>query len=153
MRWALGDLALPAAADGAAGAPPKAAATADAAGGSRAKPEIVHQRRPAERTAPAPAALLFAGVAALPLLAALAYAARAGNLRAFPAGAASLWALALHGGIAAMLALYAAFWVRLNLAQTLPAALALGAATAAVGYKALSAVADARLAREAKKQD
>lgn len=45
-----------------------------------------------------------------------------------------------------MLVLYLLFWLKLNLAQTLPPALLWGLCTALTGYKALSAVADMRLA-------
>lgn len=47
-------------------------------------------------------------------------------LQGLPSGAASLWVLLFHGGIAAMLGLYFLFWIRLNLAQTIPMALGLG---------------------------
>jgi oligosaccharyltransferase complex subunit delta (ribophorin II) len=70
------------------------------------------------------------------------------TLSAFPSGAGALWALLFHGGIGALLVLYWLFWTTINLAQTLPIAIGLGVATAGVGYKALSAVADMRLQQE-----
>ncbi len=60
-------------------------------------------------------------------------------------GTTALSALAFHGLIAAMLGLYLIFWLRWNLVQTLPVALALGAALVAVGHKALSGLATERL--------
>lgn len=70
------------------------------------------------------------------------------NFQGFPSGPGALWAMLFHAGIGALLVLYWLFWTQLNLAQTLPTALGIGLATAAVGYKALSALADARLAQE-----
>jgi len=66
----------------------------------------------------------------------------------WPSGSASLWAAAFHAGLAAMLGLYAAFWLKLNLLQTLPLAAGLGVCVAGAGYKALSALADARLKKD-----
>jgi oligosaccharyltransferase complex subunit delta (ribophorin II) len=57
-------------------------------------------------------------------------------LQNLPAGASNLWVLLFHGGIAAMLGLYLLFWVKLNLAQTLPLALLLGVFTAGEGARA-----------------
>jgi hypothetical protein len=67
-------------------------------------------------------------------------------LQGFPSGTAGLWALLFHGGIAAMLGLYLLFWLRLNLAQTLPLALGLACFMALTGYKALGALSAARVA-------
>jgi oligosaccharyltransferase complex subunit delta (ribophorin II) len=67
-------------------------------------------------------------------------------LQGFPSGTAGLWALMFHGSIAAMLGLYLLFWLRLNLAQTLPLALGLGCFMALTGYKALGALSAARMA-------
>jgi oligosaccharyltransferase complex subunit delta (ribophorin II) len=47
-----------------------------------------------------------------------------------PSGASNLFVILFHGGIASLLALYLLFWLRLNLAQTLPLALGLGLFTA-----------------------
>lgn len=94
--------------------------------------------------------LAFAALALAPLAALVLWLLATGALApgAFPSGPGALWAFLFHGGIAAMLGLYWLFWTRLNLAQTLPAAGAIGLFTAAAGYKALSALADARLAAE-----
>ena len=72
--------------------------------------------------------------------------------QAFPSGTTGLFALLFHGGIAAQLGLYFLFWTQLNLVQTLPLALALGAFLAVTGYKALSGLAAERNAA-AKKAD
>ncbi len=66
-------------------------------------------------------------------------------LQGMPSGDNRLWVLLFHGSIAALLGLYLLFWLRLNLAQTLPLALLLGLVVAITGYKALSATASARL--------
>lgn len=66
--------------------------------------------------------------------------------QAWPKDASTaLAALLFHGLIAAMLGLYLFFWLKWNLAKTLPVALALGAVLAVVGHKALSGLATARL--------
>lgn len=93
---------------------------------------------------------MFTALALAPLALLLLFLLATGGLglQNFPTGAGSLWALLFHGGIASILVLYWLFWTRLNLAQTLPPALGLGAVTAAVGYKALGALADARLQQE-----
>jgi hypothetical protein len=67
------------------------------------------------------------------------------SLQAIPSGGA-FWVLLFHGSIAGMLGLYMMFWLKLNLAQTLPLALGLGLVVAATGYKALSALSAERLA-------
>jgi oligosaccharyltransferase complex subunit delta (ribophorin II) len=94
--------------------------------------------------------LVFTGLALapLPVLVLWLLASGALSMPAFPSGPAALWALLFHGGIGALLVLYWLFWTKLNLAQTLPLAVGIGLATAAVGFKALSALADARLQSE-----
>lgn len=47
-----------------------------------------------------------------------------------------------------MLGLYLLFWVKLNLAQTLPLVLLGGMAVAVTGYKTLSGLAAARLKKD-----
>ena len=108
------------------------------------------QQRAPEKRAPAAVSLAFAALALAPLAALVAWLAATGalDLSGLPSGAGALWAAAFHGGIASLLLLYWLFWTRLDLATTLPLALALGAATAGAGYKALSALADARLQQE-----
>jgi oligosaccharyltransferase complex subunit delta (ribophorin II) len=65
-------------------------------------------------------------------------------LQGFPTGITAVWAVAFHGGIAAMLGLYLLFWTQLNLATTLPLVGGLGLFIAFTGYKALSGLVDAR---------
>lgn len=68
------------------------------------------------------------------------------DAQAFPKdGTTALYSLVFHGLIGAMLCLYLLFWVKWNLAQTLPVALVLGSALALVGHKALSGLATSRL--------
>lgn len=107
-------------------------------------------QRPAEKRPPAAVSLAFSALALAPLALLLLFLLASGLLAlpAFPSGPGALWALLFHAGIAALLGLYWLFWTRLNLAQTLPAALGIGVATALVGYKALSGLADARLREE-----
>ena len=108
------------------------------------------QQRPPEKRPPAVVSLAFTGLALAPLGVLVLYLMGTGmlNFQGFPSGPGALWAMLFHGGIASVLVLYWLFWTQLNLAQTLPPAVALGLATAAVGYKALSALADARLQQE-----
>lgn len=73
------------------------------------------------------------------------------SAQGLPSGAGTLWVLLFHGGIAALLGLYLLFWLRLNLASTLPLAIGLGLFIAGAGYKALGALSDARIAEETKK--
>ena len=54
--------------------------------------------------------------------------------------------LLFHGSIAGMLGLYLMFWLKLNLAQTMPLAVGIGLLVTATGYKALSALSADRLA-------
>ena len=63
----------------------------------------------------------------------------------------SIAALLFHSGIFMMLGLYALFFLRLNLAQTLPAALILGLFVAGTGFNTLSGLATARLKKDLKK--
>ncbi|CAI5965946.1 unnamed protein product [Closterium sp. NIES-64] len=65
------------------------------------------------------------------------------NLKAFPSGGVPLLsALAFHGGIAALLLLYVAFWVQVNLFTTLKLILLLAVLTAIPGHQVLSYLAD-----------
>jgi hypothetical protein len=73
-------------------------------------------------------------------------------LQAWPKDASTgLYALLFHGLIAALLSLYLFFWLKWNLADTLPVALVLGAALAFVGHRALSGLATARLQTASKR--
>ena len=107
------------------------------------------QRSPDKRP-PAVVSLAFTGAVLAPLALLVLWLLATGGLSmaGLPSGAGTLYALLFHGGIAAQLALYWLFWTKLNLAQTLPAAGVIGLFTAASGYKALSALADARLRQE-----
>lgn len=70
-------------------------------------------------------------------------------LQGFPIdGTTRLAAMIFHGSIGSMLFLYYLFWVKLNLAQTLPLVLAIGAVVALSGYKTLSGLASARLKKD-----
>ncbi len=70
-------------------------------------------------------------------------------LQGFPrSGPAFVAAVAFHGSIASILALYTLFWLKLNLIQTLPILLVLGIFTTVAGYNALSQQADSRLKQQ-----
>jgi hypothetical protein len=107
-------------------------------------------QRPAEKRPPAVVSLAFSALALAPLAALVLWLLASGalSLPLYPSGPAALFALLFHAGIGALLFLYFLFWTKLNLAQTLPFAAGLGLFISGVGYKALSAVADARLQRE-----
>ncbi|KAL4447820.1 hypothetical protein ABPG75_005039 [Micractinium tetrahymenae] len=111
----------------------------------RPLPEIVHMHRAPERRAPALVSLLFALVALAPLGAFVVLALRAGaNLKGFPTdGAGFLSAAGFHAGLAAILALYVLFWLRLNLMQTLPILAVLAGVTATFGRSTLNHLAAA----------
>jgi hypothetical protein len=74
------------------------------------------------------------------------------TVQAWPKDATTgFYALLFHGLIAALLSLYLFFWLKWDLANTLPVALALGAALAFVGHRALSGLATARLQTASKR--
>ncbi|KAI8473224.1 MAG: Oligosaccharyltransferase subunit Ribophorin II-domain-containing protein [Monoraphidium minutum] len=148
VRWELGSATLAMSSEGGAASPAYKSALVQPM--TNVLPNIAHIFRSPEKRPPAVVSLAFAGLAFAPLALLVLYLAATGGLALpnFPAGGGGLWALLFHGGIAALLGLYWLFWTRLNLAQTLPAALGVGAFTAAAGYKALSALADARLSQE-----
>ncbi|KAF8056103.1 nifk [Scenedesmus sp. PABB004] len=111
-----------------------------------ARPPAAPQRVPDKR-APAVVSLAFTGLALAPLAALVLYLGALGvNVSGLPRGGGALWALLFHGGIAALLGLYLLFWLRLNLAATLPLAAGLGLFIAGTGWKALGALSDARIA-------
>ena len=67
-------------------------------------------------------------------------------LQGFPAtGLSVAAAIAFHGGLAALLGLYALFWLQLNLLQTLPILAVIALFLVVSGFKLLSLQADARL--------
>jgi len=148
VSWALGTVKLPAQDDDAKPAPAYRTAAFQPVG--NLLPNIAHVFRSPEKRPAAVVSLAFAALAFAPLGLLVLWLAATGGLTfsAFPSGAGALWALLFHGGIGALLVLYWLFWTTLNLAQTLPVAIGLGMATAGVGYKALSAVSDARLQQE-----
>ncbi|WIA23212.1 hypothetical protein OEZ86_010100 [Tetradesmus obliquus] len=149
VSGSIGSLLLPEAATGSAAPKPKLL-TAGHQPVNNFKPNIAHIFRTPDKRAPAVVSLAFTGLALAPLALLVLYLGALGvNFAGFPSGTAGLWALLFHGGIAALLGLYALFWLRLDLASTLPAALGLGAFTALTGYKALSAL-SAQRAAEAK---
>ncbi|CAI5469693.1 unnamed protein product [Closterium sp. Yama58-4] len=109
-----------------------------------AKPEIAHIFRKPD---PRPAVVVsysFVALALLPLVLLLVGLAVLGvNLKAFPSGGVPLLsALAFHGGIAALLLLYVAFWVQVNLFTTLKLIILLAVLTAIPGHQVLSYLAD-----------
>lgn len=148
LRWELGSVSLPEVAEGVAPSP--AYKTALVQPVSNMLPNIAHIFRAPEKRPAAVVSLAFTGLALAPLAVLVLYLMGTGmlNFQGFPSGPGALWAMLFHGGIGAILVLYWLFWTQLNLAQTLPTAAGLGLATAAVGYKALSALADARLQQE-----
>lgn len=120
----------------------------------RPKPEITHQHRQPERRAPAVVSLFFSLVALAPLAAFLLVALQLGaNLKGFPSGASFLPAAAFHAGLAAICALYLLFWLQLNLMQTVPILVALGAATAVFGRVTLQGAAAGAAAKPPQKQE
>jgi oligosaccharyltransferase complex subunit delta (ribophorin II) len=104
------------------------------------KPEITHMHRIPDRRPPSLMALVFTALTFVPLAALLAYIrAIGGNLKGFT-GAVAASGTVFHGILAAFLALFALFWIRLNLMQTLPAVAVLGAAACVSGYVHLNQV-------------
>ena len=135
------------------------------------KPTIVHIQRQPDKRAPPALSLLFAGLTLTPLLVLIWMLGQLGVnfkvstrgavplpdwqcrpglihasfLQGFPSsGPAALCAGGFHTGIAAILVLYALFWFRLNLLQTLPLLAGLGVFTSVVGYRVLSHLSDHR---------
>ncbi|CAI5481245.1 unnamed protein product [Closterium sp. Yama58-4] len=141
--WQLGsvDLDLPVAPETAPKLPARPESLAER---FAAKPEIAHIFRKPD---PRPAFVVsysFVALVLLPLVVLLVGLAVLGvNLKAFPsAGVPLLSALAFHGGIAALLLLYVAFWVQVNLFTTLKLILLLAVLTAIPGHQVLSYLAD-----------
>jgi len=110
------------------------------------KPEIRHIFRAPDKQPPVVISLAFTGLALAPLGILLIALTQMGiNFQGIPSGG-SLWVLLFHGSIAGMLGLYLMFWLKLNLAQTMPLAVGIGLLVTATGYKALSALSADRLA-------
>lgn len=143
LRWDLGTLKL----QPAGNASPAKVLTAATMPVVHNKPIITHIFRQPDKRAPAVVSLTFTGLALAPLLLLLLGAGMLQvNFKAFPCGSTGVFALMFHGGLAAQLGLYYLFWTQLNLVQTLPLALALGAFLAVTGYKTLSGLASSRIA-------
>eukprot|EP00735_Rhodelphis_limneticus_P012176 TRINITY_DN537_c0_g1::TRINITY_DN537_c0_g1_i1::g.10409::m.10409 TRINITY_DN537_c0_g1::TRINITY_DN537_c0_g1_i1::g.10409 ORF type:complete len:392 (-),score=116.07,sp/Q5N7W3/RPN2_ORYSJ/32.45/3e-20,Ribophorin_II/PF05817.9/1.1e-43,DUF4131/PF13567.1/4.1,DUF4131/PF13567.1/1.3e+03,DUF4131/PF13567.1/9.3e+03 TRINITY_DN537_c0_g1_i1:387-1517(-) len=108
-------------------------------------PLIEHQFRVPEKRAPSTISLAFtlaslAPLALLPILWGLSGA----NLKLFPTGAVSVPALIFHGAIAAIVVVYAGFFLFLNLFQTLALLVPVLAALLVFGPPVLRSVAAAR---------
>jgi len=106
------------------------------------KPEIVHMFRPAETRPDASVSFAFTIACLAPILIFLIGLLRVGaNAGNFPSGVASMYALAFQGCIGAILALFALYWFKLNMMQTLNYLLLLSVPTLFFGVKTLNAVA------------
>ena len=86
------------------------------------KPEISHVMRPEETRPPVAISFVFAAIVCAPLaLLFVGLKVVGARLSHFPSsGVAFLDAAIFHGGIGAILGLYALYWLRLTLLQTLP---------------------------------
>ncbi|GIL79386.1 hypothetical protein Vretifemale_8742 [Volvox reticuliferus] len=112
------------------------------------KPEIHHIFRAPEKRPPAVVSYVFAGLAFLPLIAVLLYVPTIAGVNFKGLTAAPLYSLLFHGGLCSMLLLYVVFWLRLNLAQTLPLAGIWGLFVAGSGYLLLSSLSKQRLKKD-----
>ncbi|XP_047976320.1 dolichyl-diphosphooligosaccharide--protein glycosyltransferase subunit 2-like [Salvia hispanica] len=104
------------------------------------KPEIAHIFRAPEKRPSKELSLVFLGLVLVPFFGFLAGLVQLrANLKNFPkATVPSTFALLFHLGIAAVLALYALFWLKLDLFTTLKALGLLGMFLMFVGHKTLS---------------
>ncbi|XP_042003675.1 dolichyl-diphosphooligosaccharide--protein glycosyltransferase subunit 2-like [Salvia splendens] len=104
------------------------------------KPEIAHIFRDPEKRPAKELSLVFLGLVLIPFFGFLAGLVQLrANLKNFPkATVPSTFALLFHLGIAAVLALYALFWLKLDLFTTLKALGLLGMFLMFVGHKTLS---------------
>lgn len=107
---------------------------------SAPKIEISHVFRQPDKRPPAIVSLFFTIVVFIPLAGfSFAMIQLHANIKGFPqAGAQQIWALGFHAGILAILATYLVFWLGMNLMNTAPIVLGIGAVTAAFGSKALA---------------
>lgn len=113
------------------------------------KPEILHVHRPPVTPPPASIPLVFTGLVFVPLaVLLLALAKLKLNLKGFPVGLGSIWAILFHGSIGAILVLYVVFWLSLNMLQTIPPLLCLSLFCTIVGHRALCAVASTKLKKD-----
>ncbi|GMH40833.1 hypothetical protein BSKO_08737 [Bryopsis sp. KO-2023] len=112
---------------------------------SRAKPEIVHQHRPAEQEAPASIAVGFSVLSLLPLVWLVATLTTLDHkAKIVPKGMGGIWVMLFHFGLAAFLCLIVLFWLKLNLLQTLLPLAGLSVYCIVTGHRALSALAATR---------
>lgn len=104
------------------------------------KQEISHIFRAPEKRPPKELSYAFLVLTLLPLVGFLIGLVRLGvNLKCFPSSAVpATFAVLFHSGIAAILLLYALFWLKLNLFTTLKALGFLGAFLVFVGHRTLS---------------
>lgn len=104
------------------------------------KQEISHIFRSPEKRPPKELSYVFLAVVFLPLVGFLIGLVRLGtNMRGFPSSTLpAVSAILFHSGIAAILLLYALFWVKLNLFTTLKALGFLGVFLVFVGHRTLS---------------
>jgi oligosaccharyltransferase complex subunit delta (ribophorin II) len=104
------------------------------------KAEITHIFRAPEKRPPQELSLAFLGLVLLPLLGFLVGLLRLGtNLKIFPTSTVpATFAILFHLGIAAVLSLYALFWLKLDLFTTLKALGFLGIFLMFVGHRTLS---------------
>ncbi|GJP75545.1 hypothetical protein CLOP_g5978 [Closterium sp. NIES-67] len=144
FAWQLGtvDLDLPSPPETAPKLPPRPTPLAER---FAAKPEIAHIFRKPDSRPAFVVSYTFVALVLLPLVVLLVGLAVLGvNLKAFPSsGVPLLSAMAFHGGIAALLLLYVAFWVQVNLFTTLKLIVLLAVLTAIPGHQLLSYLADA----------
>lgn len=104
------------------------------------KAEITHIFRAPEKRPPQELSLAFLGLVLLPLIGFLVGLLRLGtNLKIFPTSTVpATFAILFHLGIAAVLSLYALFWLKLDLFTTLKALGFLGIFLMFVGHRTLS---------------
>ncbi|KAI3668012.1 hypothetical protein L6452_43083 [Arctium lappa] len=104
------------------------------------KPEITHIFRPQEKRPPQELSYAFLGLVFVPLLGFFFGLLRLGvNMKNFPTSTVpATFAILFHGGIAAVLVLYALFWLKLDLFTTLKTLGFVGMFLMFVGHRTLS---------------
>ncbi|CAM8960189.1 unnamed protein product [Rhodiola kirilowii] len=104
------------------------------------KAEISHIFRVPDKRPPKELSLIFLGLTFLPLVVFLIGLLRLGvNLKNFPTSAVpAIFGILFHGGVAAVLILYAFFWLKLDLFTTLKTLSILGVFLLFVGHRILS---------------
>eukprot|EP00850_Spirogloea_muscicola_P005060 SM000022S07274 [mRNA] locus=s22:924276:930556:+ [translate_table: standard] len=113
------------------------------------KAEISHIFRVPEKRPPRIVSYVFMILTLVPLVGLLGgLRALGSNVALFPnEGGPSVGAVLFHAGIAAILLLYIAFWIKVGLFTTLKLLLPLGLFTSAAGFRILSHLADSSAAR------